>query len=54
MRINSEKFRKSVSVSDVDDLDLLSNISMRNDGTSSGENDYSDVSGRYSDKVGLD
>ena len=53
VRINSEKFRKSVSVSDVDDLDLLSNISMRNDATSSGENDYSDVSGRHSDKVGL-
>ena len=49
VRINSEKFRKSVSISDVEDLDLLSNISMRNDGTSSsGENDYSDFSGRHS------
>ena len=50
VRHNSSKFRKSLSVSsDVDSLDGISNISLKNE--SSGENDYSDTSGKMSDKV---
>ena len=51
VRLNSEKFRKSLSL-DLDDLDGLSNISVKNDNSSSGDNDYSDASGgKNSDKV---
>lgn len=52
VRLNSEKFRKSLSI-DLDDLDGLSNLSLKNDNnSSSGDNDYSDASrGKNSDKV---
>ena len=50
LRHNSDKFRKSLSISsDVDSLDGISNMSVKNE--SSGENDYSDTSGKISDKV---
>ena len=52
IRLNSEKFRKSISISDLDDLDGLSNLSLKNDNSSSGDNDYSDNSGvRNGDKI---
>ena len=51
VRLNSEKFRKSLSF-DLDDLDGISNISAKNDNSSSGDNDYSDASGgKNSDKI---
>ena len=51
VRLNSEKFRRSLSI-DLDDLDGLSNLSVKNDNSSSGDNDYSDASGgKNSDKV---
>ena len=51
VRLNSEKFRKSLSL-DLDDLDGLSNLTVKNDNSSSGDNDYSDASGgKNSDKV---
>ena len=51
-RLNSGRFRKSLSVSsDVDSLDGISNMSVKNE--SSGENDYSETSasGKLSEKV---
>ena len=51
-RLNSGRFRKSLSVSsDVDSLDGVSNMSVKNE--SSGENDYSETSanGKLSEKV---
>ena len=55
VRLNSEKFRKSFSVSfEGDSLDNLSSLSIRNDNSSSGENDYSsrtDGSAKNSGKV---
>ena len=55
VRLNSAKFRKSFSVSfEGDSLDNLSNLSLRNDNSSSGENDYSsktESGGKSSGKV---
>jgi len=55
VRLNSAKFRKSFSVSfEGDSLDNLSNLSLRNDNSSSGENDYSsktESGGKSSAKV---
>ena len=47
IRYNSEKFRKSVSISDIEDMDGVS----PQQNSSSGENDYSDNSVKNSDKV---
>ena len=47
IRYNSEKFRKSVSISDFEDMDGVS----PQHNSSSGENDYSDNSVKNSDKV---
>jgi len=55
IRLNSGKFRKSLSVSsDNDSLDNLSYLSIRHDTSSGGENDYSsktETSGKHSEKV---